>query len=159
MVRSKSSNIYLGFVSHNRWGRSVIDRWWPGMAGAGAALLRSAASKIVRAPPRLLGQEGLQHHGRRLLLRGPSYRLSSYSTSGASKPPPTNHRVRQLYTSRRWSSISRHFYLVVLQIQFFLALAMFNLRTLSEFKHLFILILVRLILGRSNIGSACISHI
>ena len=102
------------------------------MAGAGAAFLRSAASKIVRAPPRPLVQEGLHHHGRRLLGWGPSYRLSSYSTSGASKPPPTNHRVRQLYTSRRWSSISRHFYLVVLQIQFF---SCFNhvpyLRTLS----------------------------
>ncbi|RLN05228.1 hypothetical protein C2845_PM13G23730 [Panicum miliaceum] len=67
---------------------------------AGAALLRSAASKIVRTPPRLLVQEGLQHHGRRLLGRGPSYRLSSYSTSGASTPPPTNLRGPQTHNKK-----------------------------------------------------------
>ncbi|PUZ52398.1 hypothetical protein GQ55_6G266600 [Panicum hallii var. hallii] len=67
---------------------------------AGAALLRSAASKIVRAPPRLLVQEGLQHHGRRLLGREPSYRLSSYSTSGSSTPLPTNHRGPQTHNKK-----------------------------------------------------------
>ncbi|CAN6301621.1 unnamed protein product [Urochloa humidicola] len=67
---------------------------------AGAALLRSAARKIARAPPRLLMQERLQHHGRRLEGQGPSNRLSSSSTSSASTPPPANHTGPQAYNRK-----------------------------------------------------------
>ncbi|KAG2566012.1 hypothetical protein PVAP13_7NG130934 [Panicum virgatum] len=65
---------------------------------AGAAFLRSVASKIARAPPRLLVQEGLQLHdllpaGTRPALPSvprSSNRMWSSSTSHASNSTPNN---------------------------------------------------------------------
>jgi len=63
-----------------------------GMAmAAGAALLRSVATKMARAPPRL--PSALDHHGRLPTSSGGLW-LSRFSTStGGAMPPPANLRV------------------------------------------------------------------
>ncbi|XP_066355257.1 uncharacterized protein [Miscanthus floridulus] len=67
---------------------------------AGAALLRSVATKMARAPPRL--PSALQHHGHGLPPTSSNRLwLSGFSTtSTASTPPPTNLRGPQTYNKK-----------------------------------------------------------
>ncbi|XP_066359398.1 uncharacterized protein [Miscanthus floridulus] len=66
-------------------------------AGAGAALLRSVATKMARAPPRL--PSALDHHGRLPTSSGDLW-LSRFSTSTGSTPSSANLRDPQTYNKK-----------------------------------------------------------